>query len=73
MADAHGADEEDLGLVAIADGPTDEVGVRLAAEGRLSDLDGRGKGRGVGGVLKSMEAQGTILVGEVQLTRRGER
>jgi hypothetical protein len=70
--DTHGADEEDLGLVAVADGPADEVRVGLATERSLSDLDGRGKGSRVGGVLKSMEAEGTILVREVELAGRGE-
>lgn len=40
VTDAHGSDEEDAGLVTVADGPADEVRVRLAAESSFGDCDG---------------------------------
>lgn len=38
MGDPGVADEEDAGLVAVADAPADEVGVGLAAEGAFDDV-----------------------------------
>jgi hypothetical protein len=66
---AGGADEEYARLVAVADGPADEVGVGLPAEGGFGDLDGGQKGRGMRGVLQRTHHQGAIAVGKVEFTR----
>lgn len=67
MRDSGVADEENAGFVAIADAPTDEVGVGLTAQGTFDDIPDQGEGGGVGGVLEGMEDGGAGFVGEVQL------
>lgn len=69
--DAEAADEEHAGFVAVADGPADEIGVGLTAEGGVGDLEGGVEGGGVGGVLKGVEDVGAVFVGEVQFSRGG--
>ena len=72
MADAHGADKKHAGLVAVADRPADEVGVRLAAESGFGDPDGGLEGGRVGGVLEGVETAGALFVGQVEFAGRGE-
>ena len=69
--DAEAADEEHAGFVAVADGPADEIGVGLAAEGGVGDLEGGLEGRGVGGVLEGVENVGAVFVGEIQFSWGG--
>jgi hypothetical protein len=69
--DAEAADEEHAGFVAVADGPTDEIGVGLAAEGGVGDLEGGVEGGGVGGVLEGVEDVGAVFVGEIQFSWGG--
>lgn len=70
MGDAGVTDKEYTRLVAITDGPSDEIGVRLAAQGGFDHVFNEGEGGGVCGVLESMEDSGAIAVGEIELTRR---
>jgi len=58
VGDTHCADEEDLGSVAVADGPADEVGMGLVAELGFDELDGREEGGRMGCVLKGVEDGG---------------
>jgi len=57
----------DARTIAVADGPANEVGVGLATEGPLDRGNDFAEGRGVGGVLKSMEESVAFLGREVQL------
>ena len=72
MADTHGSDEEDLGFIAVANGPSNEVGVRLTTESSFSDLDGWEESRGMSRVLESVKTRSTILMGEIEFSRRCE-
>lgn len=70
MSHTDHADEEDLGFVAIADAPSDEVGVQLAAE-RCFDHSTTDSKRGwVSGVLKGMQQSRAVTVREVEFTWR---
>lgn len=69
VGDAGVADEEHARLVAVADAPTDEVGVGLTAQGALHDVAYEGEGGWVRGVLQSVEDGGAGLVGEIELAR----
>ena len=68
VGDAGVADEEDAGFVAVADGPADEVGVGLAAEGGFDHVFDEGEGGRVGGVLEGVEDGGAVAVGEVEFS-----
>ena len=72
MADSHSSDEENAGLVAVANGPADEVGMRLASKGRFGDCHGGFEGGGVGGVLEGVQAMRAVFVAKIQLARRVE-
>ena len=69
VCDAHRADEEDAGLVAVADGPAHEAGVRLVAERGLDHLDGWCERRGMRRVLEGVEHGGAGAVDERELAR----
>jgi len=66
--DTEAADEEHAGFVAVADGPADEIGVGLAAEGSVGDLKGGFEGGRVGGVLEGVKNVGAVFVGEIQFS-----
>jgi hypothetical protein len=66
--DAKAADEDHAGFVAVADGPADEVGVGLGAEGGVGDPEGRVEGGGVGGMLEGVEDVGAVFVGDIQFS-----
>lgn len=61
------AGEDDTRTVAVADGPSDEVGVGLAAERPLDRGSDIAEGRRMRGVLESMEQAGAFLGREVEL------
>ena len=58
MGDTHCADEEDLGSVAVTDGPADEVGMGLVAELGFDELDCGKEGGRMGCVLEGVEDGG---------------
>jgi hypothetical protein len=66
--DAEAADEEYAGFVAVADGPADEIGMGLAAQGCVGDLEGGVEGGGVGGMLEGVDDEGAVFVGEIQFS-----
>ena len=68
MADAHGSDEEDARLVAVADAPADKVRVCVASELVLDHDIELGESRRVCRVLQSVQDASALLVREVQLT-----
>lgn len=57
---------QDAGFVAIADGPANEVGMRLAPERRFCDLDCRCKCRGMRRMLEGMKDETAVTVRQVQ-------
>lgn len=65
---AEAADEEHAGFIAVADGPADEIGVGLAAQGDVGDLEGGVEGGGVGGMLEGVDNVGAVFVGEIQFS-----
>jgi hypothetical protein len=69
--DAEAADEEHAGFVAVADGPADEIGVGLAAQGGFGDLEGGLEGGGVGGMLEGVDDLGAVFVREIQFSWGG--
>lgn len=58
---AQSASEDNTGSIAVADGPTDEVGVGLAAQRPFDCGDHILEGRGVSGVLQSMKQSAALL------------
>ena len=54
-ADPETTSEDDTGPISVANGPADEVGMCLAAEGPLDCPRYRLECRGVGGVLEGVE------------------
>lgn len=68
MGYANIPNEENLGFVAIADTPADEIGVGLSPQRPLDKLADRRESRRVGGMLKRVEDDGAGLVGQVEFT-----
>jgi len=54
--DAKAASEDDTRAVAVADGPSDKIGVRLTTKGVLDWLDGGKEGGRVSSALKSVQS-----------------
>ncbi len=61
--------EHDSRLVAVADGPANEIGMRLAPQSSFHHIFDERKRRGMGGMLKGVEDGGTITVGKVEFAR----
>lgn len=64
--DAEAACKGDAGWIAVADGPADEVGMRLPAEGVFDRGGGGAEGGRVGGVLKSVQDCLALAAGDVE-------
>lgn len=62
VRDAGIDDEEYAGFVAVADGPADEVGMRLAAECGFYHVLNEGEGGRMSSVLQGVEDGGPVAV-----------
>lgn len=69
IADSEGAEDRRPGLVAVADGPADEVRVGLIAEREVQDLLNWAKRGGVSRPAGSMQHGRAVLVREIELAR----
>ena len=69
MADTHDPDEENLGLVAVADAPADEVRMQLSSECRFDDRIDDLESAGMGSMLKCVQHSGFVSVRKVEFSR----
>ncbi len=67
--DSKTASENHTWSIAVADGPANEVGVRLMSQRPLHGSKDSGKGRWVCGVCEGVKESCPLLGGEIQLAR----
>ena len=70
MGNARIDDEQNAGFVSIANGPADEVGMRLTAKGGFDHVFDKRESRRMGGVLECMKNGCTVPVGEIEFAGR---
>jgi hypothetical protein len=68
--DTETASKDDTGTVAIADGPSNEVGMSLTAKRVLDGIDDLTESGGMGRVLKSLEKLVSLTTREIELAWR---
>ena len=67
-SNAETTSEDNAWPIAVADGPSDEVGVRLTAKRVLNRVGNNSESRRMGCVLQGVEYSCTLTAGQIQLT-----